>query len=84
VTIAKQIISSYEDMEELIKLGAYRKGSDPNVDNAIDRYPHIESFLTQQKDNSSTIEESFELLASALGMSYEGDKSNNQDGDVSG
>ena len=74
VTIAKKLVSSYEDMEELIKLGAYRKGSDPDVDNAIDRYPHIESFLTQQKDNSSSIEESFELLASALGMSYVGNK----------
>ncbi|MEM9469547.1 MAG: flagellar protein export ATPase FliI [Pseudomonadota bacterium] len=80
VTIAKQLITSYEDMEELIKLGAYRRGSDQNVDNAIDRYPHIESFLSQLKENSSSIDESFEMLASALGMSYTA----NQEGILNG
>jgi len=72
VRVAKHLISSYEDMEELIKLGAYRKGSDPKVDNAIDRYPHIEKFLTQQKDDNTSIEDSFSQLADALGMSYAG------------
>src|SRR5690606_18296631 len=35
---AKQVITSYEDMAELIRLGAYRKGTDPKVDEAIDLY----------------------------------------------
>lgn len=59
---AKQIISTYEDMVELIRLGAYRRGSDKAVDEAIQIYPQIESFLTQDKDDHSTIEESFERL----------------------
>lgn len=59
---AKQIISTYEDMAELIRLGAYRRGSDKAVDEAIQIYPQIEEFLTQDKDDSSTIEESFEKL----------------------
>lgn len=65
---AKQVITSYEDMAELIRLGAYRKGSDPKVDEAIRLYPHIEEFLTQQKDDSSTIAEGFERLAEIVGM----------------
>jgi flagellum-specific ATP synthase len=59
---AKKIITTYEDMEELIRLGAYRKGSDPSVDEAIKLYPQIESFLSQDKEEQSSIEESFKML----------------------
>ena len=65
---AKQIITSYEDMEELIRLGAYRKGSDPAVYEAIKLYPLIEEFLRQDKDDSTTIDESFARLARIVGM----------------
>lgn len=70
VVKAKKLISRYEDMEELIKLGAYRKGSDPEVDQAILRYPHLEDFLGQDKDECTSIEEGFSMLASCLGMVY--------------
>lgn len=65
---AKKVISTYEDMEELIRLGAYRKGSDPVVDHAISLYPQIETFLAQNKDDHATIAESFEQLAETLGL----------------
>ncbi len=70
VAKAKKLISRYEDMEELIKLGAYRKGSDPEVDEAILRYPHLEDFLAQDKDECTSIEEGFEMLGSCLGVIY--------------
>ena len=63
---AKKIISTYEDMSELIRLGAYRKGSDPDVDKAIEIYPKIESFLTQNKNEKTTIDECFETLAQII------------------
>jgi flagellum-specific ATP synthase len=66
----KQIISSYENMAELIRLGAYRKGSDPQVDEAILLYPEIEEFLSQNKGDRSTIDEGFLRLATILGMDY--------------
>ena len=69
---AKQVISTYEDMAELIRLGAYRKGSDPDVDQAILLYPYIEEFLSQDKDDHSTIEEGFILLAEILQVPYSG------------
>jgi len=65
---AKQIITSYENMEELIRLGAYRKGSDAQVDEAIQIYPKIEEFLTQDKDDYTSIDETFERLADIVGM----------------
>jgi flagellum-specific ATP synthase len=66
---AKEYISTYEDMAELIRLGAYRKGSDPKVDEAIQYYDPIEEFLTQGKDEQTTIDEGFAMLAEILHMS---------------
>ncbi|MCI5060777.1 MAG: flagellar protein export ATPase FliI [Alphaproteobacteria bacterium] len=71
VTKAKKLISRYEDMEELIKLGAYRKGSDPEVDEAILRYPLLEEFLAQDKEESTSIEDGFEILSKAVGIPYQ-------------
>ena len=67
---AKRVVTTYEDMEELIRLGAYRKGSDPDVDQAIQVYPEIEAFLSQNKDECTTIEEGFTRLAGILGMDH--------------
>jgi len=65
---AKQIITTYEDMAELIRLGAYRKGTDPAVDEALDIYPKLEEFLTQNKDDNTTINDGFEILAGIVGL----------------
>ncbi|MGH1455714.1 MAG: flagellar protein export ATPase FliI [Alphaproteobacteria bacterium] len=65
---AKQIITTYEDMSELIRLGAYRKGSDQSVDEAIQIYPEIEAFLTQNKDEKTSIEDGFSMLSQIIGM----------------
>jgi len=67
VSKAKRLISRYEDMAELIRLGAYRKGSDAEVDEAIARYPRLEAFLGQNKEESATIEEAFQQLGDCLG-----------------
>lgn len=65
---ARELIATYEDMAELIRLGAYRKGSDPKVDEAIQYYDKIEAFLNQQKDEQTTIDEGFAQLAKILHM----------------
>lgn len=69
---AKKIITTYEDMAELIRLGAYRRGSDPMVDEAILLYPEIEAFLNQNKNESTPIEEGFQKLAAILRVEYNG------------
>ncbi len=60
---ARQMIATYEDMAELIRLGAYRQGSDPKVDEAIRYYDALESFLAQRKDEASRFEECYQGLA---------------------
>jgi flagellum-specific ATP synthase len=66
---AKELIATYEDMAELIRLGAYRKGSDPKVDEAIQYYDQIEEFLNQQKSERTSIHEGFLRLSEILHIS---------------
>ncbi len=66
ITRARKIISSYEDMAELIRLGAYRKGTNPEVDEAIHYYPRIEEFLRQGKDDHSDLDTCYKRLAEIL------------------
>lgn len=68
---AKQIVTTYEDMAELIRLGAYKKGSDPDVDEAIILYPELDEFLSQNKGEESDIDESFEQLSLIVGENLE-------------
>ncbi|MDP3855341.1 flagellar protein export ATPase FliI [Phenylobacterium sp.] len=66
VKSARQSLSAYANMEELIRIGAYRAGADPQVDRAIQLNPALEAFLAQDKDESSTIDESFDALSHIL------------------
>ena len=60
-------LAVYEDMAELIRLGAYRKGSDPKVDEAMGYYPALESFLGQRKDERADLPSGYAGLAEILG-----------------
>jgi flagellum-specific ATP synthase len=62
----KELISTYEDMEELIRLGAYRRGSDPKVDEAIALYPQIEEFLSQKPLEKTSMVDGYTRLAQVL------------------
>lgn len=43
----KQLLSSYQRNRDLISVGAYARGSDPLLDQAIALYPQLEAFLQQ-------------------------------------
>jgi len=64
---ARRLMSAYSDMEEMIRLGAYRKGSDPQVDEAIHFNPALEAFLRQGKGDRSTLDQGYAELAAILG-----------------
>jgi flagellum-specific ATP synthase len=66
VTAARQTLAAYSDMEELIRIGAYRAGADPQVDRAIRLNPALEAFMSQDKDEASSLEESFTRLGGIL------------------
>ena len=68
VARARQLLSVYEDMAELIRLGAYRRGSDPQVDEAIQYYDEIEAFLGQEIDEVTDLDTCYRMLAETLDM----------------
>ena len=63
---ARQTLSAYANMEELIRIGAYRAGSDPQIDRAIQLNPALEAFLSQHKDEATPLDQAFEQLQSIL------------------
>ena len=58
----KEIIKTYRDMEDMIKLGIYKKGSNTKIDNAINLYNKIIDFFNQPSTITNTQEESFSIL----------------------
>jgi flagellum-specific ATP synthase len=67
---ARRLMSSYNDMAEMIRLGAYRRGSDPLVDEAIHYNPEIEGFLKQGKQERTDLATGYRMLADILGASW--------------
>lgn len=53
----RSILAVYHDMEDLIHIGAYRKGSDPTMDRAVSLIQPINSFLCQRTDETTPFEE---------------------------
>ena len=54
----KQIYSTYQQNRDLIAVGAYRRGSDPRIDLAVEQWPKILEFLRQDMSAPIGIERS--------------------------
>jgi flagellum-specific ATP synthase len=63
---ARQVMATYADMEELIRLGAYRPGSSAEVDEAILLQPGLDEFLGQSKEESTSIGHGYQRLAQIM------------------
>ncbi|HIC97352.1 MAG TPA: flagellum-specific ATP synthase FliI, partial [Aquificaceae bacterium] len=58
----RELLSSYESMEDLVNLGLYKRGSSPAVDKVLEHRESIESFLRQNQRSSSPFTESLKKL----------------------
>jgi flagellum-specific ATP synthase len=63
---SRRLLSAYEGMADMIRLGAYRAGSDPLVDEAIRKYDAFEDFLRQGVDERCATAEAFAALREIL------------------
>ena len=63
---ARGILALHEDMADMLRLGAYRAGTDPAVDEAVALAPRIEAVLRQERAERSPMADCFELLRSAI------------------
>jgi flagellum-specific ATP synthase len=46
----RKLLASYHRSEDLIRIGAYQKGSDPTLDRAVESLPSLQAFLQQRPD----------------------------------
>ena len=65
---ARAPLTIYEDMAELIRLGAYKAGTNPEVDNAVRLYPQLEAFLAQSKNERATLSQGYDALSDIMGI----------------
>jgi flagellum-specific ATP synthase len=66
-TTVSRVLSLHDNMADMVRLGAYRAGTDAAVDEALRLTPAIEDFLRQAPGDRSGFLESFERLKLALG-----------------
>jgi flagellum-specific ATP synthase len=63
----RALMATYEAKRDLVTLGAYAKGSDRDLDEAIVRLPRIEAFLGQDPRDRSPFDATVASLAAAVG-----------------
>ena len=64
---ARALMATYSDMEDMIRLGAYRRGSDTRIDRAIAYHDALEGFLAQGIGERCGLDEGYRQLAEILG-----------------
>jgi flagellum-specific ATP synthase len=63
---ARRLIALYSNMEELVRIGAYARGADPEVDEAVRVWPQLETFLSQEVAERCQPDEAFAKLETLL------------------
>lgn len=58
----KTVMATYNEAEDLINIGAYKSGSNPDIDYAVRKIKEVNSFLCQGTDEKFDFEEELELL----------------------
>lgn len=59
----KNILATYRDAEDLINIGAYRSGSNENIDFAIEKIDAVNAFLQQEIDEKFVFEDIVQLMS---------------------
>jgi len=62
----KRLMAAYNTQRDLIAIGAYQRGSDPSVDEALARWPAIQAFLGQDVSEAADVQSSRDALARLL------------------
>ena len=68
VIYGRRMLATYQNMAEMIRLGAYKKGSDSEVDLSIHYYKQLEDFLNQKPTELTHMNESYAKLGQILGI----------------
>lgn len=66
----KQLLSRYEANKDLVNIGAYKPGADPETDAALERIEHLRDFVRQGLDQRVSFAESLSGLEGVVAPSY--------------
>lgn len=58
----KNVLATYQDAEDLINIGAYKNGSNPDIDYAISKIKAVNTFLQQDVDEKLDFDEEIRML----------------------
>ncbi|WP_299732806.1 type III secretion system ATPase SctN [uncultured Endozoicomonas sp.] len=63
----RELMSKYEEIELLVKVGEYKPGTDPTADEAIQKIETIRTYLKQKTDELTTVDEAIQHLRHIVG-----------------
>lgn len=63
----RDLLATWTENEELIRLGAYRKGTSAEVDEAVARVGALRAFVSQDVESASSLQATIAALATAVG-----------------
>ncbi|MEI6714528.1 MAG: FliI/YscN family ATPase [Verrucomicrobiota bacterium] len=63
---ARDLLALYRRNEDLITIGAYNRGGNPKLDQAIERYDPLNSFLRQPMEEKATREDAWEKMGAIV------------------
>jgi flagellum-specific ATP synthase len=59
----RRLLAAHARSEDLIRIGAYKQGTDKDLDRAVQAMPSLRAFLEQQSDERVTMRESIARLS---------------------
>ena len=71
--ILRRTLATYREAEDLINIGAYVQGSNPEIDYAISKYPLIQKFIQQGMNEHTDLKECEEHILQIFGDRLEED-----------
>lgn len=66
----RHLLAIYDSNSKMIEAGIYQKGADAKIDEAIEYYPKIEAFLTQEESEKCSIKDTLDKLSLLSGISF--------------
>jgi flagellum-specific ATP synthase len=64
----RRLLATHREAEDLINVGAYVEGSNPEIDEAISKMPEINEFLIQAIEEKYPMEESYTRMGDIVGV----------------
>ncbi|MFV0422589.1 FliI/YscN family ATPase [Oleidesulfovibrio sp.] len=66
--ILTRYLATYRKVEDMINIGAYAQGSNPDIDQAITMVPNINNFLQQHVQDRQPLEECYNQMITLAGL----------------